>query len=94
MSHILTWDEEIVYSDLLIGVKVSRKRRYERKLVYLYSSNISGKGRPNNDLYEYAKRVSIKRMYPDFVSADKGYMKEVYDRCGTIISPMGELLLI
>ena len=64
------------------------------KLVYLYSSNISGEGKPNKDLYEYAKRVSIKRMYPDFVSADKGYMKEVYDRCGTIISPMGELLLI
>lgn len=64
------------------------------KLVHLYASDISGKGRPNNDLYEYAKRVSIKRMYPDFVSADKGYMKEVYDRCGTIISPMGELLLI
>ena len=28
-------------------------------------------------------------MYPDFLSADKGYLKEVYDRCGTIISPMG-----
>ena len=29
-------------------------------------------------------------MYPDFLSADKGYLKEVYDRCGTIISPMGQ----
>ena len=60
------------------------------KIVYLYSSDISGPGKPNHDLYTYAKKVSIKRMYPDFLSADKGYLKEVYDRCGTIISPMGQ----
>ena len=58
--------------------------------MYLYSSEISGEGKPNHDLYTYAKKVSIKRMYPDFLSADKGYLKEVYDRCGTIISPMGQ----
>ena len=60
------------------------------KLVYLFASDISGEGKPNHDLYTYAKKVSIKRMYPDFLSADKGYLKEVYDRCGTIISPMGQ----
>ena len=59
------------------------------KLVYLYASDISGECKPNHDLYTYAKKVSIKRMYPYFLSADKGYLKEVYDRCGTIISPMG-----
>lgn len=59
------------------------------KLIYLYHSDISGEGRPNHNLYLQAIRCSMTQLYPDYCSAEKGYLKEVYDRCGTIISAMG-----
>lgn len=59
------------------------------KLIYLYHSDISGEGRPNHNIYLQAIRCSMTQLYPDYCSAEKGYLKEVYDRCGTIISAMG-----
>ena len=59
------------------------------KLIYLYSSDISGEGKPNYELYKQSIRCSMTQLYPDYCSAEKGYLKEVYDRCGTIISAMG-----
>ena len=59
------------------------------KLIYLYSSDISGEGKPNYELYKHSIRCSMTQLYPDYCSAEKGYLKEVYDRCGTIISAMG-----
>lgn len=59
------------------------------KLIYLYHSDISGEGNPNYDLYLQSIRCSMTQLYPDYCSAEKGYLKEVYDRCGTIISAMG-----
>lgn len=59
------------------------------KLIYLYHSDISGKGKPNYDLYLNSIRCSMTQLYPDYCSAEKGYLKEVYDRTGTIISAMG-----
>lgn len=60
------------------------------KLIHLFNSEISGEGKPNHDLYLKSIRTSMTSMYPDFCSSDKGYLKEVYDRCGTIISAMGQ----
>lgn len=59
------------------------------KLIYLYHSDFSGEGKINNDLYNQAIRCSMTQLYPDYCSAEKGYLKEVYDRTGTIISAMG-----
>lgn len=59
------------------------------KLVLLYHDDFHGEGAPNHDLYLECIKVSMKSIYPDYTSAMDGYMKEVYDRCGTIISPMG-----
>jgi anaerobic ribonucleoside-triphosphate reductase len=60
------------------------------KLVFLHKNEINGlKDSPNYDLKKLAIKCSMECMYPDFLSLDSGYLKEVYDRCKTAISPMG-----
>ena len=59
------------------------------KLVLLYHDDFHGEKAPNHDIYLECIKVSMKAIYPDYTSAMSGHMKEVYDRCGTIISPMG-----
>lgn len=60
------------------------------KLVFLHRQDINGeKGSPNYDLKLQAIKCSMETMYPDYLSLDEGYLKEVYDRCGIAISPMG-----
>lgn len=59
------------------------------KLIYLYHSDFSSEGKVNHDLYKQSIKCSMTQLYPDYCSAEKGYLKEVYDRCGTIISAMG-----
>lgn len=61
------------------------------KLIYLYNSEISSEGKPNYDLYLQSIRCSMTQLYPDYCSSEKGYLKEVYDRTGIIISAMGLL---
>lgn len=46
-------------------------------------------GTPNYDLYEFAIEVMLKRMYPDMLSLDAGYLGEIFDKFGLAISPMG-----
>lgn len=60
------------------------------KLVFLHRKEINGdKNSPNYDLKQMSIRCSMECMYPDYLSLDEGYLKEVYDRCGIAISPMG-----
>lgn len=60
------------------------------KLVFLHRNEINGlPTSPNYDLKQLAIKCSMECMYPDWLSLDQGYLKEVYDRCKTAISPMG-----
>lgn len=55
------------------------------KLVYVLDENNCLKGGKYDYLTELAVRCSIKRMYPDYISAKK--MREIYQ--GNVFSPMG-----
>lgn len=44
---------------------------------------------PNYDLYQQSIRTSMKRMYPDYISLNCGYLGEVYEKYGEAISSMG-----
>ena len=57
------------------------------KLVFLHRKEIADG--PNGDLKTLALECSRKRLYPDFLSLDEGYLKEVYEESGKPISPMG-----
>lgn len=60
------------------------------KLVFLHRNGINGQaGDINYDLYELAIDVMLKRMYPDMLSLDEGYLGEIFDKYGLAISPMG-----
>lgn len=60
------------------------------KLVFLHRNEINGlPTSPNYDLKQLSIKCSMECMYPDWLSLDNGYLKEVYDRCKTAISPMG-----
>ena len=59
------------------------------KLIYLHVDEYSGEGKPNAYLYEKAIKVTMKQMYPDYLSGNAGVQREVFDRTGTMISMMG-----
>lgn len=59
------------------------------KLVFLYDSELHGKGAPAEDLFDTAIETAKQCMYPDFLSLDAGYVGDVYHKYGKIISPMG-----
>lgn len=60
------------------------------KLVFLAHDDINTKPESKNyDIYKMCIKTSMNALYPDYCSANNGYLKEVYDRCGIIISPMG-----
>lgn len=60
------------------------------KLVFLHRYEVNGsKESPNYDLKRLALKSSMECLYPDYLSLDHGYLKEVYDRTQTAISPMG-----
>lgn len=60
------------------------------KLVFLHKDGINGQeGDPNYDLYDIAIECMMKRMYPDMLSLNAGYLAEIFDKYGLAISPMG-----
>lgn len=60
------------------------------KLVFLHRNEINGEpGTPNYDLKQQAIDCSTTRLYPDFLSIDKGVLAEIYEESGLIVSPMG-----
>ena len=61
------------------------------KLVFIYDSEIHGKGKVCEDLFKLAVDVSKTCMYPDFLSLDAGYIGEVYHKWKKVISPMGQI---
>lgn len=60
------------------------------KIVFLHRNEINGLPEsPNYDLKLLAIECSKTRMYPDYLSLDEGNLKDVFDRCGKAVSPMG-----
>lgn len=60
------------------------------KFVYLVRDEINkNPNSPNHDLYLASINVSMRRMYPDYLSLNNGYLGDVYDKYGKAISPMG-----
>ena len=59
------------------------------KLVFIYDSNLHGEGKEFEDLFKLAVECSKVAQYPDFLSIDAGYLKEVYDKTGVIVQGMG-----
>lgn len=60
------------------------------KMVFLHREEINGKrGTPNYFLKELAIKCSTTRLYPDWLSGDFGFQKEVFEETGEMITPMG-----
>lgn len=63
-------------------------------VIYQYSKEISGKGKPNHDLFRLALKCTSKRLYPNYAnlswSGNKGYDP---DNPCTYFSTMGKCKL-
>ena len=60
------------------------------KLVLLHRDEVNGATDSiNHDIYLKSIKCSSKRMYPDYLSLNAGYLGEMYDKFGKAISPMG-----
>ena len=61
------------------------------KLVFLYDEAVHGEGKKMEYLFDEAVLCSSKSMYPDWLSlSGDGYVPEMYQKYGRIVSPMGE----
>lgn len=61
------------------------------KLVFLHREEINGAtDSPNYDIKLLALDCSLRRMYPDWLSLDSGYLGEMYDKYTKAVSPMGK----
>ena len=60
------------------------------KLVFLYTEDLHGIGKVNEDLFEEGILTSSKTMYPDWLSLDGDTtLSQMYHKYGKVISPMG-----
>ena len=60
------------------------------KLVFLYTEELHGVGKVNEDLFEEGIKTSTKTMYPDWLSLDGNTtVANMYHEYGEVISPMG-----
>lgn len=72
------------------GKKNCKKPVLFPKLVFLYDENLHGAGKELEDVFEAGILCSSKTMYPDWLSlTGEGYVSEIYQKYGAIISPMG-----
>lgn len=61
------------------------------KLVFLYTEELHGEGKINEDLFEEGIKTSAKTMYPDWLSLDgETTIAKMYHKYGKVISPMGK----
>jgi ribonucleoside-triphosphate reductase len=61
------------------------------KLVFLYTEELHGKGKVNEELFEEGIKTSAKTMYPDWLSLDGDTtVSKMYHKYGKVISPMGK----
>ena len=72
------------------GKKNCKKPVLFPKLVFLYDENLHGAGKELEDVFEAGILCSSKTMYPDWLSlTGEGYVAEIYQKYGAIISPRG-----
>lgn len=61
------------------------------KLVFLYTDDLHGPGKVNEDLFWEGVKCSSKAMYPDWLSLDGNTtVAEMWHKYGEVISPMGD----
>jgi len=72
------------------GKKECKKPVLFPKIVFLYDENLHGEGKELADVFEAGILCSSKSMYPDWLSlTGEGYVSDIYQKYGRIISPMG-----
>lgn len=72
------------------GKKTCKKPVLFPKIVFLYDEKLHGEGCELEDVFEAGIACSQKAMYPDWLSlSGEGYVAEIYQKYGEIISPMG-----
>lgn len=72
------------------GKKGNKKPVLFPKLVFLYTDDLHGQGKINEDLFEEGIQTSARTMYPDWLSLDGDTtISEMYHKYGKVISPMG-----
>lgn len=73
------------------GKKGNKKPVLFPKLVFLYTEDLHGEGKINEDLFEEGIKTSAKTMYPDWLSLDGDTtISKMYHKYGKAISPMGK----
>lgn len=81
---------EIILKTRLEGLGEKKTTAVFPKLIFLHREEICGhEGTPNYHLKKIGLKCSSTMLYPDWLSIDEDYQKEVYEECGQTVTPMG-----
>lgn len=81
---------KVLLDNRIKGIGENRATPIFPKLVFLHRNGINGQeGDKNYDIYLKSIECSSKRMYPDYLSLNDGYLGEMFDKYQLAISPMG-----
>lgn len=87
------WGREIAKAILKVrysGLGTSKTTAIFPKLVFLHREEVNGvENSPNYDIKQQAIECTMRRIYPDWLSLDNGYLGDMYDKYKSAISPMG-----
>ena len=88
------WGKEVSKAVLKVRREGQGKKGFKKpvifpKLVFLYTKDLHGEGKPLEEVFNTAVECSSVSMYPDYVSLDAGYIGDVYKKWGVPIVPMG-----
>lgn len=89
------WAPELAKAALKVRMNGQGKKGHKKpvlfpKIVFLYDEKLHGPGCELEAVFEEGIKCSSKTMYPDWLSlSGKGYISEMYQKYGLIISPMG-----
>lgn len=90
---IYKWEREITKAALRFrkkGLGENKVTAIFPKTIFLHKKEINGDpNSPNYDLKILAVKCSTTRLYPDWLSGDYGFEKEVFDETYEMITPMG-----
>lgn len=87
------WEREVTKAALNFRIKGLGENHVTAvfpKMIFLHRNEINGlPDSPNYDLKQLGIKCSTTRLYPDWLSGDYGFQKEVYEETGEMITPMG-----
>lgn len=88
------WGKEVSKAILRTRMNGQGKKGFKKpvvfpKLIFLYTKELHGVGKPLEEVFNLSIECSMKAMYPDYTSLDAGYIGDIYKKYKEPVTFMG-----